>query len=189
MSFPDLPPQHDPFVSVDYSMGGDPSKNRYRGEFPKGKRFGRRKVVLVLIGVLVVSLGTAAVVWAVNRGEPESVGGVAAAALDSGENFDVDAGIELFCETPTEEQREDIEAVIADAKRRDKTDSPARFTVTNVKGDKAGSFRFTISTFDEGLLYTHHVAQISVEQDGDRSCISDVVVLVNPEPYRPLGLP
>lgn len=183
------PPQHDPFVSTDYSMVGDPSKNRYRGEIGKGQRVNRRRLLIVVIAIVVVLIGVAATVWALNRSAPNSVDEVAAAAVAAGEDLDADAAIELLCESPTQQQSDGIDSLIADGKRRADTDNPDKYTVADVKGDTSGSFRLTVTSVEGDVITTHLLAQVAVEQDGDRSCIAGAQVLENPAPRRALGLP
>lgn len=172
-------------MSVDYAKATNKSPSGMR---PTGGPVGRRRVIPVLIAILVVLLGTAAIVWAVTRGAPNSVDEVAAAAVDAGENLDLDAGIDLLCEAPTTEQREGLESVIARGKSQAGTSIPdVNYSVTGVQGDKSGSFRMTIWSDEEGINTSHLVAQVDVEQDGDHSCISDVMFQEKPGRYRPFA--
>ncbi|WP_157550942.1 hypothetical protein [Nocardioides jensenii] len=134
-----------------------------------------RKIALVLVGILVVLIGTAVVVMAVTGGDADSVQEVADAAAEAGEDLDVDAGIDLLCEPPTDEQRDRLDGVLVAGKDEAGTDDPeVHFEVSDVKGDETGSFTLTIWSDDGALKDGYGVADIEVDRDGDRSCIADV---------------
>lgn len=148
-----------------------------RGDVPLGDRAHRRKVILVLVGLVVVLVAVGGLVWALNQGDPESVDDVASAAVDAAEDFDVDAGIELFCEPLTDEQRDRIDEVIADGREAAGTDEPdVTYEVSNVEGDKEGSFKVIAYSKDGELASGYVVAEVEVGRDGDRSCVSDIDV-------------
>ncbi|KQZ70198.1 hypothetical protein [Nocardioides sp. Root151] len=134
-----------------------------------------RKIAFVLAGILVILFGTAAVVWAVNRGGAESVQDVADAAVEAGEDIDVDAGIDLLCDAPTDEQREKVEEFVDAGKDEAGTDDPEiHVEASDVEGEAEGSFVLTIWSDDGGLAESYGVVDVEVEKDGDRSCIADV---------------
>lgn len=54
-------------------------------------------------------------------------------------------------------------------------DSPdVDYRISEIKGDREGSFRVTITSDEPELAGKQADARILVKRDGDRSCISDV---------------
>lgn len=142
-------------------------------------RPGRRRPLwpwLVGVGVLVVLAVVAGGVLLVSgpgeASDARSVQDVADLAVEAAEDLDVDAGVDLLCETPSQEDRDELEELIERAQEEAGTDDPdVTYEVSDVEGDETGTFDVEV-TSDEGDLEGRDLElTVEVGQDGDRSCI------------------
>lgn len=180
---PEHPRYNQSALDARHGQAGAGQFSRVPTDLPKGERLDRRRVIVVLIAILVVLLGTGVTVWALNRGAPDSVSEVADAAVDAAKDLDVDAGVDLLCEPPSSAERARLDELIASGKKRAGTDDPdVHSEVANITGKKSGSFQMTIWSDDGDLDKSYLVAQLKVEQDGERSCVADVDVEDKPGP-------
>ncbi|WP_193610790.1 hypothetical protein [Nocardioides lijunqiniae] len=126
-------------------------------------------------GVLLLILGIGGAVFAFTGGDATTVQDVADQAVDAAEDLDVDAGIDLLCTAPTDEQRAELDQLIAEGREEAGGDDPdVDYEVSDVEGDATGSFR-VVATSDEDALEGKELdLVVIVEQDGDRSCIAGV---------------
>lgn len=149
---------------------------RPRDPGPAGNDPRAARVALVLIGILVVLVALVFTVKALTGGgDPQSVEEVADAAVEAAEDFDVDAGIDLFCEPLTADQRDRIDDFIAAGRDAAGVDDPeVHYSVGKVEGDEEGSFQVTGWSTEGDLDGSYVVAEGEVSRDGDRSCVSDI---------------
>ena len=132
----------------------------------------------VLALVLILAAGVTTIALASGGGDPTTVEEVADAAVDAAEDLDVDAGVDLLCDTPSKSEREDLEDLIETAQDRADTDDPdVDSEVSNVKGEEEGSFEVRVTSSESALEDEELALQVNVEQDGDRSCIADAEAL------------
>ena len=68
-------------------------------------------IVAGVLALLVVSGGVTALVLT-SGGDPTSVQEVADAAIDAAEDLDVDEGVDLLCDAPSEDERDQLEDLI-----------------------------------------------------------------------------
>lgn len=170
-------PRYNPSLDADTGVAGGGAFGPRVDQMPKGPRLDRRKVVFVLVGIVVLLVAIGGLVWALGGGDPESVEDVADAAVDAAEDFDVDAGIDLFCDPLTKDQRERIDDFISEGREAAGTDEPdVTYEVSDIKGDEEGSFKVTAYSEDGELSTGYIVAEVEVGRDGDRSCVSDIDV-------------
>lgn len=131
----------------------------------------------VLALVLVLAGGTTALVLA-SDGDPTTVEEVAEAAVDAAEDLDVDAGIDLLCDAPSKDDRDDLEDLIEGAQDEADTDDPdVDYEISNIKGDAEGSFEVRITSSEPDFKDEEIAMRVIVETDGDRSCIADYEAL------------
>ncbi|NGZ99771.1 hypothetical protein G5V59_03875 [Nocardioides sp. W3-2-3] len=133
------------------------------------------KIGLIVAGavaaVLLVAGGVTALV--VSGGDPTSVQEVADAAVDAAQDLDVDQGIDLLCETPSKKDRHDLEALISEAQDEAGTKDPdVDYKVSNVKGDKEGSFDVTITSDEDAFKDETIAGTVTVATVDGRSCIT-----------------
>ena len=134
------------------------------------------KIGWIVGSVVAVLLLAAGVTTALaSGGDPTTVQEVADAAVEAAEDLDIDAGVDLMCDTPSTSDRDDLKELIETAQDESGTDDPrVDYDISNVKGEEAGSFEVRI-TSDESAFEDEEIAlQVDVEQDGDRSCIAGV---------------
>lgn len=127
-------------------------------------------VVLVIVVVLVVLLGGSK-----DAADARSVDDVADVALDAAQDLDVDAGVDVLCEAPDPDDREALETLIDEARDRAGTDDPdIDYEITDVEGEATGTFRVTVTSDEESFDGSSGSFLVTVEQDGDRSCIAEI---------------
>lgn len=125
--------------------------------------------------VLVVVLVAGGVVLAtvVGDDDPTSVQEVADQAVEAAEDLDVDAAIDLLCDPPSEEERDDLEAIIEAGQEEAGTDDPeVDYEISDVEGDTEGSFHVEITSPEEELSGISANFDVTVEEDDGRSCIA-----------------
>ncbi|GAA4813171.1 hypothetical protein ACFQ0K_05285 [Nocardioides caeni] len=104
-----------------------------------------------------------------------SVREVAERTAAAAEDLDVDAGIDLLCEPPTDEQRDVLDDMIAEGQDLAGTDDPELdVEVSEVTGDDEGSFHIEITSDDGDLDGREGAVTFLVGTDGDRSCIRGI---------------
>ena len=125
-------------------------------------------------GLVVAVLVAGGAVFALSGGDdPTSVREVADQAVAAAEDLDVDAAIDLLCEAPSKSDRAFLdEAISAGKKTSGKDDPDVTYDVSNVDGSASGSFDVKITSDDPGLEGIVGAAHVTVDRDGDRSCIS-----------------
>ena len=134
-------------------------------------------LIAIAVGVVVAVVVIVGVGLAVSGGDADSVEDVADDAVAAAEDLDVDAGIELLCDAPTDEERGDLEALIDAAQDRAGTDDPeVDYDVSDIEGDSEGSFTVTVTSDEEGLDDERLEMRVIVEEHDGRSCIADVEV-------------
>jgi len=136
-----------------------------------------REKVLAMIGVglaVLVALGIG-LVLALGGGNAESVEVVADAAVDAAEDLDVDGGIDLLCDAPSTEEREEFEDLISDAQEQAGTDDPeVDYEISDLEGERTGRFTVTVSSDEEELADRGFSLVVLVEEEGGQSCIAGV---------------
>jgi len=121
--------------------------------------------------VLLLAVGGA--VLALSGGDAESVQDVADQAVEAAEDLDVDAGIDLLCEAPTEEQRDELQDLIDGGRDEAGTDDPdVSYEISDVEGGASGTFRVRVTSDEDGLTDRDLEAVIVVEARDGRSCIA-----------------
>lgn len=121
--------------------------------------------------VLVVAIGGA--VFAFTGGDATSVQEVADQAVEAAEDLDIDAGIDLLCTAPSEQQRQELESLIAEGREETGDDDPdIDYEISEVEGDEEGSFRVTATSDDPALEGKELDAVVIVDEVDGRSCIS-----------------
>lgn len=133
------------------------------------------KIGLIVAGaaaaVLLLAGGVTALV--VSGGDPESVQDVADAAVDAAQDLDVEDGVDLLCEAPSKKDRADLEALIEHAQDEADTDDPeVDYAISNVQGDKEGSFDVTITSDEDAFEGEEIAGTVRVESRDGRSCIA-----------------
>lgn len=71
---------------------------------------------------------------------------------------------ELFCADPTGEQEEWLG-------RMSRMDDPARFEVSDIEGERSGSFRVTVVPEEGPAGQQYAVVDVQVAAEGDLSCV------------------
>ncbi len=132
------------------------------------------KLGLVIIAVVAVLLiGTGTTVALLSGGDATNVEEVADQAVEAAEDLDVDAGIDLLCDAPSAEERDELDAFIETAQDEAGTDDPdVDYAISDVEGEETGSFRVDVSSEDPAFEDRDFAIDVTVEQDGDRSCIA-----------------
>lgn len=173
MSLPPLPP----------SSGGQPIHPGQPGQPPQdGHRPRRARGPLVAVGVAVAVLALGGTAWAVvataGGGDPTSVEEVAEQAVDAARDLDVDAGVRLMCETPSADEREELEDAIAGGKDFTGTDDlELAFDVRDADDGPEGNVRIEVVGDQAELEGATMEVELSVVEDGDRSCIESLEIL------------
>lgn len=170
---PDLPPP---------PPSGPPPSGPPSGPPPSGppRAGGRSKVPLIVGGGMVIALAVVVVLVLTLTGSKDaadasSVQDVADVALAAAEDLDVDAGIDLFCDAPSADDRAELDDLIDEARERADTDDPeVDYDVSDVEGDTSGSFAVRVTSDEEGLDDAELEFTVTVESRGGRSCIADV---------------
>lgn len=147
------------------AAGGVPSAGPSR---PSGKL-----AALVVGAAVVLLVGVGAAVWALTGGDAESVAEVADEAVAAAEKLDVDAGLDLLCKAPSSEDRDTLEEAIDAAREDTGSKNPdVSYRISEVEGDKHGSFLVTIQTDEPGLEgWPRRVVKVEVADRDGRSCI------------------
>lgn len=132
------------------------------------------KLGLIIIAVVAVLLiGTGTTVALLSGGDATNVEEVADQAVEAAEDLDVDAGIDLLCDAPSAEERDELDAFIETAQDEAGTDDPdVDYAISDVEGEETGSFRVDVSSEDPAFEDQDFAIDVTVEQDGDRSCIA-----------------
>ena len=131
-------------------------------------------IVGSVVAVLLLAAGATTVVLA-SGGDPTTVEEVADAAVEAAEDLDIDAGVDLLCDTPSKSDREELEELIETARDETGTDDPdVDYDVSNFKGEEEGSFEVRITSSEPDFEDEEIALQVNVEKDGDRSCITGV---------------
>jgi len=123
-------------------------------------------LVLAVVAVLAFTLG--------GGSDAGSVEEVADAAVEAAEELDLDAGVELMCDPPSDDERERVEGWIESAQDAAGTEDPdVEYDVSEIEGDEEGSFVVTITSTDEPLdEVTGHI-EVEVASEDGHSCIAD----------------
>lgn len=104
-----------------------------------------------------------------------SVREVADQAVVAAEELDVDAGIDLLCTAPTDEQRRELDDLIAEGREETGSDEPdIDYDVSEVEGDATGSFRLVATSDDPALEGKELDTVVLVEERDGRSCIAGI---------------
>lgn len=121
--------------------------------------------------VLLLAGGVTALVVA--GGDPTSVADVAEAAVEAAEDLDVDQGIDLLCEAPSDKERAELEELIDTVRDETGEDDPdATYEVSDVEGEAEGSFEVRVTSDEEEYDDAELAAVVRVEERDGRSCIS-----------------
>lgn len=121
--------------------------------------------------VLLLAGGVTALVVA--GGDPTSVADVAEAAVEAAEDLDVDQGIDLLCEAPSDKERAELEELIDTVRDETGEDDPdATYQVSDVEGEAEGSFEVRVTSDEEEYDDAELAAVVRVEERDGRSCIS-----------------
>lgn len=122
---------------------------------------------------LVLLLAGSVTALVVAGGDPTSVEEVADAAVDAAEDLDVDDGIDLLCEAPSSDDRDDLEELIETVRDETGEDDPdATYEVSDVEGDSEGSFTVRVTSDEEAFADSELAAIVHVAARDGRSCIS-----------------
>lgn len=175
MSLPPLPP----------SAGGQPPQqppHQPQHQPAPGPRPRRGRGPLVAAGVAVAVLAIGGTAWAVvattGGGDPTSVEEVAEQAVDAARDLDVDAGVRLMCETPSADEREELEDAIAQGQDYTGNDDLAlAFEIRDAADGPEGSVRIDVEGDQAELEGATMEIELTVVQEGDRSCIDEVEIL------------
>ena len=135
------------------------------------------KLGFIVAGAVLLLLvaGGGTVLALTSGGDPTTVREVADRAVEAAEDLDVEAGIDLLCAPPSAEQRKEVDSLISNAQEKTDDDAPeADYEISEIDGDREGSFRVTITSSESELAESRIDARVMVKRDGDRSCISDV---------------
>lgn len=120
--------------------------------------------------VLVVGLGY---LLAARAGQADTVQQVADQAVRAVQRYDVRAGGTLLCDPLTDEQRARLEALVQAGKERaDDPDPELDIAVSNVRGDRSGSFQVRVTSPEPGLIGVAGAATVIVVVKDGRSCIA-----------------
>lgn len=124
-------------------------------------------LLLLVVVVLVVTLtGSKA------AKDARSVQDVADIAVDAAQDLDVDAGIDLLCSAPSDDERRELQDLIDEGRQRAGTDDPdVDYQVSDVEGDATGSFQVRVSSDEAGLEDQEFSVRVNVSKRGERSCI------------------
>ncbi|MDT0201580.1 hypothetical protein [Nocardioides sp. AE5] len=137
----------------------------------------RRNLLPWIVGgaVLVLLLIVGTLVWALSDSKPDSVQEVADRAQEAAEDLDIDKGIELLCEAPSEKDRADLDELLGQAREKAGTDDPeVTYEISKVTGEEEGSFHVEV-TSDDGELEGHRMFfKVLVESKDGHSCIAGV---------------
>jgi hypothetical protein len=149
------------------------------GDHPAGGTPGRSPYLvplIVVVAVLIVGGIAFAIVSAASGGPPTSVEDVADDAVSAAEDLDVDAGVALLCDAPTQKDVSDLRELISDARKATGGDPEVSYEITGVR-DVGGAGRFTVSitTDEEALRGSHAEIIVIVRRRGDHSCIGGFV--------------
>ena len=143
------------------------------GAAPTGQRRWLPWAVAGAILVLLLAIG--GLVVALTGGDADSVEDVADQSVEAAEDLDIDAAFDLFCDDPGADAREQIERMIELGQDRAGTDDPeVDYEVSDVTGDKEGSFHVTATSGEEGISEDKGEATVIVESRDGRSCIADI---------------
>ncbi|MFB9314577.1 glycoside hydrolase family 18 protein [Nocardioides plantarum] len=147
------------------SAAGGPTSGRSKAPWIVGLAL---VAVLAVVVVLVVTLtGSKA------AEDARSVQDVADIAVDAAQDLDVDAGVDLLCEAPGASDRDQLESLIDEARDRAGTDDPdVDYEISDVEGDKSGSFRVHVTSDEQGLEDQELDFVVRVDVRGERSCIA-----------------
>lgn len=141
-----------------------------------GESGGRSRLPWVVGGVVVVgALLVGGFAFALSSGgqDPTTVSGVADAAVQAAEELDVDAAIDLLCSPPGGDDRAFLDGAISAARDATGDESPdVTYEVSHVVGGAEGGFDVVITSGDDALAGVVGTAHVTVQQRGDRSCIS-----------------
>lgn len=110
---------------------------------------------------------------AVREDPAGSVQQVADQAVRAVQRYDVRAGGKLLCDPLTDEQRSRLEELVKTGKERADTEDPElTIEVSDVRGEREGSFRVRVTSPEPGLVGVLGAATVIVADRDGRSCIS-----------------
>ncbi len=137
----------------------------------------RKALPWVVAGVVVLVVAVVVVLVLVLSGQGDaadarSVEDVADLTVEAAEDVDAEAGIDLLCEAPSDDQVDDLDELIADGREEAGTDDPdLDVEAKDLQGDDEGSFVVAVTSDDdeEGRELT---IAVTVETRDGRACIA-----------------
>lgn len=109
---------------------------------------------------------------AVREAPAGSVQEVADQAVRAAQRLDVRAGGKLLCDPLNEEQRARLEALVrTGTERADVPDPELTIVISDVRGERSGSFRVRVTSPEPGLIGVLGQATVIVADKDGRSCV------------------